>query len=208
MKIFISTFFTLALLSAAAFGQKGVDTQTQKIKEESNKTTTRSTDATRSWDWGKGKTRVREPLANPYKFNSRRDVLLTTIMEALKEKRIVIDEASSRPGDGLIVTQPYVFAKGPVTTPSELSRYGVLEFADNAWSRAQYTLTIDVQSIDGVQSNVFVIAKVEGRSGNGLMSEWTTVQSSGAAEDEFLSKLVELVTGVSPDPPQTVDQPQ
>lgn len=208
MKIFISTLFTLALLSAAALAQKGVDTQTQKIKEESNKTTTRSTDASRSWDWGKGKTRVREPLANPYKFNSRRDVLITTIVEALKEKRIVIDEASSRAADGLIVTQPYVFAKGPVTTPSELSRYGVLEFADNAWSRAQYTLTIDVQSIDGVQNNVFVIAKVEGRSGNGLMSEWTTVQSSGAAEDEFLAKLVELVTGVSPDPPQTVDQPQ
>jgi hypothetical protein len=60
-----------------------------------------------------------------------------------------------------------------------------------------------VQSIDGVQNNVSVTAKVEGRSGNGLGSEWTTLQSSGVAEDEFLAKLVETVTGISPDAPQT-----
>jgi hypothetical protein len=54
-----------------------------------------------------------------------------------------------------------------------------------------------------VQNNVSVTAKIEGRSGNGLASEWTTLQSSGIAEDEFLSKLVEAVTGVSPDAPQT-----
>lgn len=192
--------------AGAAFGQKGVDTQTQKIKEESNKTTTRSSEPTRSFDWGKGKTKVRDRLANPYKFASRRDVLIGTITNALKELRIVVDEGSSRLGDGLIVTQPYVFAKGPVTTPSELSRFGVIEYADNAWSRAQYTLTIEVQPIDGVQNNVFVTAKVEGRSGNGLMSEWVTVPSSGVAEDEFLAKLVELVTGNNPDAPQDIDQ--
>jgi len=59
-----------------------------------------------------------------------------------------------------------------------------------------------VQSIDGIQNNVSVVAKVEGRAGNGLVSEWITVRSSGVAEDEFLSKLVELVTGNSPEPTQ------
>ena len=68
-----------------------------------------------------------------------------------------------------------------------------------SWTRAQYTLTIEVQAIDGIQNNVSVNAKVEGRAGNGLTSEWVTVKSAGVAEDEFLSKLVELVTGVSPD---------
>jgi hypothetical protein len=82
-------------------------------------------------------------------------------------------------------------------------RYGVVEFTDTAWSRGQYTLTIEVQPIDAVQNNVSVIAKVEGLSGNGLMSEWRSVPSSGLAEDEFLAKLIELVTGKSPD-----DQPQ
>ena len=187
--------------------QKGIDTQTQKIKEDSNKTTTRSSDATRSFDWGKDKTKVRERLANPYKLNSRRDVLVETIMQVLKERKMIVDEASSRLSDGIIITQPYVFSKGPVITQNELNRYGILEFADTAWSRGQYTLTIEVQSIDGIQNNVTVNAKVEGRAGTGISSEWRAVQSSGLAEDEFLAKLVEAVTGNSPDLPQgPVDQ--
>ena len=193
-------------LGAAVFGQKGVDTQTQKIKDDGNKVTSRTTDASRSFDWGKGKTKVRDRLPNPYKLNSRRDVLIDTITQALAEKKIILDEASSRKPDGILITQPFVFAKGAVITQNELGRYGVLEFAYNAWTRAQYTLTIEIQSIDGIQNKVSVIAKVEGRAGNGLSSEWRTVQSSGLAEDEFLAKLIELVTGNSPDPAQDTDQ--
>lgn len=204
MKTLILPVVAVFALGTAVFAQKGIDTQTQKIKEESNKVTSRGNDATRSFDWGKGKTKVRDRLPNPYKLNSRRDQLIETIEDALREKRIIIDEGSSRPKDGLIVTQPFVFAKGPVTTTSELGRYGVLQFGDTAWTRAQYTLTIEVQSIDGMQNNVSVIAKVEGRSANGMTSEWVNVQSSGLAEDEFLAKLVELVTGESPDPVQEI----
>ena len=196
----------LACTAQLVHAQKGIDTQTQKIKEDSNKTTTRSSDATRSFNWGKDKTAVRDRLPNPYKLNSRRDVLVGTIMQALKERKMIVDEVSSRLSDGIIITQPYVFSKGPVITQNELNRYGVLSFADTAWSRGQYTLTIEVQSIDGIQNNVTVNAKVEGRSSNGLTSEWTTVQSSGLAEDEFLVKLVEMVTGASPDDPKPVDQ--
>ena len=206
MRFLLPALFVTVLLPAALIAQqKGIDTQTKKIKDDTNKATSRESDATRSFDWGKGKTQVRDRLPNPYKLNSRRDVLIETIASVLKEKKILIDEASSRPGDGIIVTQPFVFAKGPVVTQNELKRYGVLQFADNAWSRGQFTLTIEVQSIDGVQNNVSVNAKVEGRAGTGLGSEWTTVQSSGLAEDEFLAKLVEAVTGNSPDEPKPVD---
>ncbi len=132
--------------------------------------------------------------------------MVDSILDVLKEKKILVDEAASRPKDGLIVTQPFVFAKGAVISQSELSRYAVLQYGDTGWTRGQYTLTIEVQPIDGVQNNVSVNAKVEGRSGNGLMSEWTTLQSSGVAEDEFLAKLVEAVTGNSPDKPQDTDQ--
>lgn len=198
--VIVSAFQTVS-------AQKGIDTQTQKIKDDANKTTTRQTsDAARSFDWGKGKTQVRDRLPNPYKMNSRRDVLVETIMQVLKDRKMVVDEASSRLRDGIIITQPYVFSKGPVITQNELNRYGVLSFADTAWSRGQYTLTIEVQSIDGIQNNVSVNAKVEGRAGSGLTSEWTTVQSSGLAEEEFLIKLVEAVTGSSPDDPKPVDQ--
>ena len=211
-KIIESTKFILAtgldcfIAAACAAAQKGIDTQTQVIKNDTNKATSRQTDATRSFDWGKGKTKVRDMLANPYKLNSRRDVLVDSILDVLKEKKILVDEAASRPKDGLIVTQPFVFAKGAVISQSELSRYAVLQYGDTGWTRGQYTLTIEVQPIDGVQNNVSVNAKVEGRSGNGLMSEWTTLQSSGVAEDEFLAKLVEAVTGNSPDKPQDTDQ--
>lgn len=187
------------LLAANSYGQKGVDTQTKKIKSDANKTTSRENDASRSFDWGKGKTKVRDRLDNPYRFTSRRDALVESVLQALRERNIVLDEAASRVKDGILVTQPYVFAKGPVTTSSELSRYALISTSDAAWTRGQYTLTIEVQPVDGVRNNVSVTAKVEGRSGNGLTSEWTTVQSSGLAEDEFLAKLVELVTGNSPD---------
>lgn len=194
-------FPVIALLAFAfaASAQKGVDTQTKTIKEEGNKVTTRGNDVTRSFDWGKGKTKIREQLPNPYKFTSRRDVLIGMVVDALREKKLVVDEAASRPKDGIIITQPFVFAKGAVITQNELNRYGILEASYSSWTRAQYTLTIEVQAIDGIQNNVSVNAKVEGRAGNGLTSEWVTVRSSGTAEDEFMAKLVELVTGQSPD---------
>lgn len=195
----------LVVLAGSVSAQKGVDTQTQKIKEDVKGVTSRSTDAGRSFDWGKGKTRTREPLANPYRLNSRRDVLVETILGVLQEKKITVDEASSRLKDGFIVTLPYTFIKGSVVTKNELGRYGILDPYDTAWSRAQYTLTIEIQSIDGIQNNVSVVAKVEGRAGTGLTSEWRNVPSSGLAEDEFLAKLVEAVTGASPDPAQDTD---
>lgn len=211
MKKLIFPLVTVFLFtSLAAAQQKGIDTQTQKIKEDSNRNngTQRSNDAGgRSIDFGSGKTKVREMLANPYKLNSRRDVLIETITDALKERKIIVDDAASRPKDGVIITQPLVFAKGVVTARSELSRYAVLPNSDTSWTRGRYTLTVEVQSIDGIQNNVSVTAKIEGRSENGLQSEWTTLQSTGAAEDEFLAKLIELVTGASPDDkPEDGDQ--
>ncbi len=204
-----STFLVvvLFLLASSIAAQKGVDPQTQTIKDSGNKVTSRGNDVTRSFDWGKGKTKVRDRLPNPYKLAGRRDALVTMIIGVLREQKIVVDEASSRLKDGIIITQPYVFAKGTVVTPSELGRYALLESPDTPWTRAQYTLTIEVQSIDGVQNNVSVNAKVEGRGGNGLMAEWVTVRSSGLAEDEMLVKIVETITGNSLTPVQDSDKP-
>ncbi len=210
MKNLFYSIFAVIIFSFAAFAQntqKGVDTQTQKIKEEANKTnTTRSNDVSRSWDFGADKTKVRERIANPYRMNSRRDVLVEMIMTVLKDRKLIVDESASRLKDGIIVTQSYIFAKGAVITRNELSRYAVLPASDTSWTRGRYTLTVEVQSIDGIQNNVSVTSKVEGRSDNGLRSEWTTLSSTGAAEDEFLRKLVEMVTGTSPDSQPDSDQ--
>jgi hypothetical protein len=53
--------------------------------------------------------------------------------------------------------------------------------------------------------NVSVTAKIEGRTENPLGAEWLTFRSSGAAEEEFLTKLVEAVTGISPDDKDQID---
>lgn len=205
MTTVIKTLLLTLLVVTSVVAQKGVDTQTQKIKDDAKGNTSRSTDVGRSFDWGKGKTRTRDRLQNPYRLNSRRDVLIETILGVLQEKKITVDEATSRVKDGFIVTLPYTFSKGSVVTQNELGRYGILDPYDSAWIRAQYTLTIEIQSIDGIQNNVLVNAKVEGRAGTGLTSEWRNVPSSGLAEDEFLAKLVEAVTGSSPDPSQDTD---
>ena len=175
-------------------------------RDATTDTTRRSNDVSRSWDFGKGKTKVNGQLANPYRLNSRRDVLVETILSVLKDQKLIIDESASRLKDGIIVTQPYIFAKGAVITRNELNRYAVLPNSDAPWTRGRYTLTVEVQSIDGIQNNVAVTSKVEGRSENGLRSEWTTLQSTGAAEDEFLKKLVELITGASSDSQPASDQ--
>lgn len=204
MKSFTIAFSLLLLISSAALAQtgKGVDTQTRKIKDDASQTSTHprnETDARKSYDWGRDKTKVRNPLPNPYPVTARRDAVIDLITQTLQEKHLLVDEAASRVKDGFIITQPFVFAKGPVTTKGELSRFGQIEYADTAWSRGQYTLTIEVQPVDGTRSNISVIAKVEGLSGTGFLSEWRTVQSSGLAEDEFLAKFVEMLTGKNPD---------
>lgn len=210
MKNLFYSGIAVVIFSFAAFAQntqKGVDTQTQTIKEKANTDTTRrSNDVSKSWNFGEGKTRNTERLANPYRLNSRRDMLVETILNVLKDNKLIVDESASRIKDGIIVTQPYIFAKGAVITTNELNRYAVLPASDTAWTRGRYTLTVEVQSIDGIQNNVSVTSKVEGRSDNGLRSEWTTLQSSGSAENEFLKKLVEMITGTSPDSQPDSDQ--
>ncbi len=189
----------LIVFPAAALGQeKGVDTQTRTIKKESGPTN-RVSDGGRSFDWGGGKTKVRGRIANPFRMASRRDVLMQTITSVLNDEKFLIDESASRFDDGVIVTQAKLFAKGPIITKNELFRYAIVPSTDQIWTRGRYTLTIDVRSIDGFQNEVSVVATVEGRSENGIFSEWSTLDSSGVAEDEFLAKLIEYA-GIESDP--------
>lgn len=187
------------MLVSGIFAQKGVDSQTKTIKEEGGKTTNKGNDVSRTFDFGKEKAKPRNQLANPYRINSRRDRLVDTIVQLLAERKMIVDEASSRLNEGLIVTQPFTFAKGAVITRNELSRFADLPNRDAVYTRGRYTLTIEVRSIDGIQNDISVLANVEGRSENGLVSQWTSLSSTGIAENEFLVKLVETVTGISPD---------
>lgn len=200
--ITILVFFLLS--SAVIFAQhsKGVDTQNNKIREENdvtNKTTSRENDVSRTFSFGKDKTKTRERLDNPFQINGRRDILVSSIISVLKEKRIIVDEAASKFNEGLVITQPYTFAKGAIITKNELNRYAIIPATDQIWTRGRYTLTLEVQPIDGIRNNVYVTANVEGRAENGIFSEWSTLQSSGIAEDEFLVKLIEYTGGTKPE---------
>ena len=110
MRLVFPILVLSALFAVNCYAQKGVDTQTKKIKSDTNKTTSRENDASRSFDWGKGKTKVRDRLDNPYRFTARRDALVESVLQALREQNIVLDEAASRVKDGVLITQPYVFA--------------------------------------------------------------------------------------------------
>ena len=94
--------------------------------------------------------------------------------------------------------QPYTFTKGAVVAQADLGRYSeVPTSAARGWTRGRYTLTVEVQPIDGSAANVSVNAKIEGRSDGVTGAEWTTLRSTGLAEDQFLEALVMAVTGAA-----------
>lgn len=195
-KLLVILAGTLVFAVCVSAQQKGIDSQTQTITE--NKKVSNGSSVGKNISWGKGKTKIREPLANPYRLASKRDILISTIVDVLETRKLLIDDAASRLQDGIIVTQPFTFAKGAVITQTELNRYAIVPNAEtSSWSRGRYTLTIEVQSIDGTTNNVSVYATVEGRSEGLTGAEWTKLRSTGEAEDMFLAALIESVTGVN-----------
>ena len=203
-------FFTLVVVlatAALALGQgKGVDSQNQRISDGSankapaNNGTKQDTGTTGSGiNFGKDKTRVVSMLPNPYRMTARRDVLIKAVTDVMRDRKLILDEASSKPDEGILVSQPYTFIKGAVVTQSELNHYASIVSADSrSWTRGRYTITVEVQPIDGTSANVSVNAKVEGRTDGSTGAEWITLSSTGMAEQEFLSALIENVTGAAP----------
>jgi hypothetical protein len=202
-------FALLAMTIAAtsAFGQgKGVDSQNQRITDGSsnrapaNNGAKQDTGTTGSGiDFGKEKASATTLLPNPYRLTARRDAIIKAVAEVMRDRKLIIDDATSKPEEGIIVSQPYTFIKGAVVTQSELYRYATFENSQSrSWTRGRYTITVEVQPIDGTSANVSVNAKVEGRTDGPTGPEWTTLQSTGSAEQEFLSALVESLTGSAP----------
>jgi hypothetical protein len=211
-KIMKSAGLLLALLvvlvaATCVFGQgKGVDTQNKRISDNSaskgaaNNGTKQDVGTTGSGiNFGKDKTRVQPMLPNPYRLTSRRDVLIKAVTDVMRDRKLIVDDASSKPDEGIIVSQPYTFIKGAVVAQSELNRYANI-VSDNTrgWTRGRYTITVEVQPIDGVSANVSVNAKIEGRTDGPTGAEWITLVSTGVAEQEFLTDLINAVTGGAP----------
>jgi hypothetical protein len=197
----LTLIILLSALSVWSQG-KGVDKTSERVRDSgaaSSNSPKTDTGAGRGFDFGKGRTPEVPPIPNPYRFVARRDVILNAITELMGDRKLIVDEAASKPGDGIIVSQPYTFIKGAVVTQSELGRYSEVTISTTrGWTRGRYTITVEVQPIDGNSANVSVNARVEGRSDGATGAEWTTLKSSGLAEQEFLSALITKVTGAPP----------
>lgn len=196
----------LIACSLPTFAQaaKGVDKQNERVRDSGsdrspvnngNKT---DVGAGRGMDFGKGRTPEAPPLPNPYRLSGRRDVIINAVQALMRDRKLVMDENASRLADGIIVSQPFTFTKGAVVAEADLSRYAELAAAAaRGWTRGRYTLTVEVQPIDGTSANVAVNAKVEGRSDGVTGAEWTTLRSTGLAEEQFLEGLIVAVTGAA-----------
>jgi len=117
----------------------------------------------------------------------------------MRDRKLIVDDIASRPKDGVIISQPFRFVRGAVVSQSELSHYAYVPSPTaRGWTQGRYTLTVEVQAIDGNSSNVSVNAKIEGRTDGPTGPEWITLSSLGVVEDEFLGALIEQVTGAPP----------
>ncbi len=204
MKRLTGVLLVVLLSAVSAWSQgKGVDKQSERVRDDAkaagNNGMKTDTGAGRGIDFGKGKTPEIPPIPNPYRFVARRDVILSAIADVMRDRKLILDEAASRPSEGFIVSQPYTFIKGAVVTQSELGRYAsVVTTSDRGWTRGRFTITVEVQPIDGNAANVSVNAKIEGRTDGATGAEWTTLPTSGVAEEEFLSALITTITGSPP----------
>jgi hypothetical protein len=205
VKRIIAIIFVLALSSISIFAQsqeKGVDSQNQGIRDTGNSRAPASNGAKqdvgagRGIDFGGGRTPEPPPIPNPYRFSVRRDAIVRAVEELMRDRKFVLDTAASNLAEGILISQPYTFTKGAVVATSELGRYAEITFANSrGWTRGRYILIVEVQPIDGNNTNVSVNVKLEGRSDGVSGAEWTTLKSTGVAEEEFLSVLIENITG-------------
>ena len=200
---FASVLLVIGLSALTAWAQgKGVDKPSERVRDSgtagSNGIKT-GTGTGRGIDFGAGRTAVVPPLPNPYRLTARRDVILKAVADVMRDRKLTVDEVASRPTEGIVVSHPYTFIKGAVVTQAELGRYAIITTSsDRGWTRGRFTLTVEVQPIDGNSANVSVNAKIEGKTDGATGPEWLTLSTLGVAEEEFLSALITNITGAPP----------
>ncbi|MEO8435390.1 MAG: hypothetical protein ABI596_10890 [Pyrinomonadaceae bacterium] len=210
MKQTIKAVFLILVISILANAQeKGVDKQNERIRDTGSGTapgtngTKQTTGVGRGMDFGRDHSADVQLIPNPYRLSARRDAIVKAGVDLMRDRKMIVDEAASRPDEGVVISQPYTFIKGAVVSKSQLGRFANLpDVTAGEWTRGRYTITVMVQPIDGIASNVTVNAKIEGRTDGARGAEWISLQSTGTAEQEFLRALIENITGGSPTVPK------
>lgn len=201
MKNFLRMILVVVVCATSAWSQgKGVDKTSERVRDSgttSGNGPKTNTGSGRGMDFGRNPKIV--PLPNPYRLAARRDVILKAVTDVMRDMKLILDETASKPAEGILVSQPYTFIKGAVVSQTELNHYAVLNTSDGrGWTRGRYTLTVEVQAIDGNSANVSVNSKIEGRTDGATGAEWITLPSTGTVEEEFLVALVTTITGGPP----------
>ena len=103
MKPVIAFLILVLVCTAAAAQEKGVDQSNDRIRDSGNSRqagvngSKRDTGVGRGIDFGKGKTPTPPPVANPYRFERPNDVLTKAVEELMQERKLVLDDAVSKP---------------------------------------------------------------------------------------------------------------
>ena len=204
----------LACATVCAQSEKGVDQQNERIRDNSTNRAPAvnggklDTGTGRGMDFGKGRTPTPPPLDNPYRFSAPNDVIQKSVVELLRQRKLILDDAVSKPAEGILITQPYTFIKGAVVAPGGLSQVAELPASDaRGWTRGRYTLIVEVVPLDSSNTTVSINAKIEGRSEAVTGAEWITLRSNGAVETEFLVRLIQSITGGPPTGYEPIEEP-
>ncbi len=210
--LLFTLFFLFAFSTAAQ--EKGVDHQNERVRDNSvNRAPAVNggkvdVGTGRGVDFGKGRTPTPAPLENPYRFSSPNDVVQKAVVELMRERKLILDDAASRPAEGVLLTQPYTFIRGAVVAPGALSQVAEVPASDSrGWTRGRYTLIVEILPTDATTTQVSINAKIEGRSEGVTGAEWVTLRSTGSVEQTFLISLIQRLTGGPPPGYEAVEEP-
>jgi hypothetical protein len=102
-------FLLLSVCSLSA-QEKGVDRQNDRIRDSGTDRAPgvngvkQNTGTGRGIDFGKGRTPAPPPIANPYRFTIRRDIVLRAVEELMAERKLILDTAVSKTDGGATPT--------------------------------------------------------------------------------------------------------
>src|SRR5450432_3180885 len=99
----------VVMVSFTTFSQtKGEDKGSQRVRDSGSNSpasngSKQDSGSGRGIDWGH-KTAKIPPLDNPYRLGGRRDVILKAVAEVMRDRKLILDEAASKPDEGIMVS--------------------------------------------------------------------------------------------------------
>ena len=137
-------------------------------------------------------------LPDPIKFINRRDLTMRASRAVLEQlgHRIELDD----PKGGRLVTRPYEFVTGALTS-SELEKVAVkAEDVTGNWLKARYVVEASFEMVSATETLVTVRTQMEALNRDSEGAEkWVPMQSLGSVEKRILGKISLKLMGAEPE---------